>query len=505
MANLTLQQIQTMLSEYDPPSFPQKDIKATMALTIMKEPQWPDEVAVQALREDISAEVLYSDEMLRGPTTLFRILRDYLRHYGLEYSQGPGSNRISNGLVNMFLVFDEDKQFAFGQLSKFHLRANPSGESSHSQPGQSHSSGATHESSGAEGNERKLAQSLSSLFRREDRFSGKVGEDINEFINSYSEACLDFEMNATQKLKFFHRIFEGEAKTFYRNNIAHKVGSFNEAIVVMRNEYSSIARQNRVRKFLQGLSLRSIMREKRLSVSESLDHLREVISKYAPQGPENHRSENDKIEYLSDALVGTDWAKPVLAQSTSASPAWSFQQLFTALDTAWLHEQREKDSKAKSSSSSLVPSSLPGVNFVGQQRTYGIPRRHGSKSSNPRRFEGTDQRLNQKDKYGNIRQCNNCGSKYHLMRDCKHPPKITQNVNRILKTNPRSVKHVLFELCQQTEELINYEDVVSDEEDPFSSLQSEHDSDEGEVASENHLDADPSHISGDDELDPQDF
>ena len=47
-------------------------------------------------------------------------------------------------------------------------------------------------------------------------------------------------------------------------------------------------------------------------LSGALDKLRKTINKFALQGPLTYRSEEAKVEYLSDAVVGQTWASSAL-------------------------------------------------------------------------------------------------------------------------------------------------------------------------------------------------
>ena len=80
----TLNGIRDALSSYDPRSMMQCDVKATIALHVMTEPQPDPNVCVSNLRADLPPEVLYAREMLRGPTVLYRPIRDYLVVKGLS-------------------------------------------------------------------------------------------------------------------------------------------------------------------------------------------------------------------------------------------------------------------------------------------------------------------------------------------------------------------------------------------------------------------------------------
>lgn len=64
----------------------QPDTKAALATVISYDPQSSNEDCVNNLRGDLPLEVLYSSELLKGPTALFRVLRDYLTGKGLQYT-----------------------------------------------------------------------------------------------------------------------------------------------------------------------------------------------------------------------------------------------------------------------------------------------------------------------------------------------------------------------------------------------------------------------------------
>ena len=130
---------------------------------------------------------------------------------------------------------------------------------------------------------------------------------------------------------------------------------------------NSITRQNRIRKLLQNLRLSQILKTKNCSVSEALAELCENITQYTPQGPPARRSDPDKTEYLYDAVIGTEWAKPVLTQSLASTPPWTFQQMCSALDAAWLQEQKQNESrKPDPFRTHLTMAPLPGIHFQRQ-------------------------------------------------------------------------------------------------------------------------------------------
>ena len=148
-------------------------------------------------------------------------------------------------------------------------------------------------------------------------------------------SCNTFTMSLMAKLKD------------YGTSIAGTQASFDSAVQRMLQTFNSIIRQNRVRKLPQKLRLSQILKTKNWSVSEGLQELRETITRYTPQGPKTHRSDPDKTECLHEAVIGTEWAKPVLTQSLASTPPWTFQQMYTALDAAWLQEQKQNEGRKR--------------------------------------------------------------------------------------------------------------------------------------------------------------
>lgn len=61
------------------------------------------------------------------------------------------------------------------------------------------------------------------------------------------EAALDYELSAIQKLRYCHKILDGETKRYYRSYVQYINITFEEARARIQIEYSSIARQKRVK------------------------------------------------------------------------------------------------------------------------------------------------------------------------------------------------------------------------------------------------------------------
>lgn len=64
--------------------------------------------------------------------------------------------------------------------------------------------------------ERKVENKLSQRFCKEDRLTGKIGEEIHEYIENYGEDVYGLHFSAHQRIKGLPNLCEGEAKRFYR-------------------------------------------------------------------------------------------------------------------------------------------------------------------------------------------------------------------------------------------------------------------------------------------------
>ena len=179
---------------------------------------------------------------------------------------------------------------------------------------------------------------------KSEKFSGKIGDNIEEFFQNYDIAVTDYSLSEEQKKKYLHNLFDEEAKRFYRS--IHNLNDlqFDQIKSKMVNEYNNITRQNRVRQYLQGLKLSEIIQKESCDISTGLERIREIITKYTPNGPEVYRNDPSKVEYLYNAVLDQSWASSVLTNRYANTPPWSFNQLCMALDSTWLQEDRKKGS-----------------------------------------------------------------------------------------------------------------------------------------------------------------
>lgn len=106
-------------------------------------------------------------------------------------------------------------------------------------------------------------------FRKEERFTGKMGQDIHENIATYNETANDYQHGDNQKLRYFHNLLDCDGERFYRT-IQDSCETYRQASANMISEYSIIPSQNRVRQHLQVLTLNTIMEKVSCDIIEGL-------------------------------------------------------------------------------------------------------------------------------------------------------------------------------------------------------------------------------------------
>ena len=185
----TLASIKRTLEAYDAPTDAHREFKAALMMYMTLDLPPPNEEILSNIREEFTVEFLYNPIFLRGPSVLHRIFRYFLVHLGMEYVQYPCKSFITYGLLNSFLESDEDKSYALSQL-----QASKSNSRVVLQQASQNESQAMSGSDIQRSSDRKAIASLATKFKKDDRFSGKLGEYINEVICNYRDACLDFSI-----------------------------------------------------------------------------------------------------------------------------------------------------------------------------------------------------------------------------------------------------------------------------------------------------------------------
>lgn len=160
--------------------------------------------------------MLYDKELLRRPTTLCRILRDYLVLKGFQCKIDSESYRFIRGLAHSFFTIEEWKQYAVSCSRNFR-QPNFSNKDASTNTDAQHINVIQGETDPFE--EKKAAHNISQQFKKKKRFTGKLGENIHESLTSYKEASADYGLNKKLKQRYRYNLFKGETEQFHRSHV----------------------------------------------------------------------------------------------------------------------------------------------------------------------------------------------------------------------------------------------------------------------------------------------
>lgn len=423
----TLPYLKSLLSSYEPFGIQTKELKSTLSLYVNMEPQLTNRQVISALKEDLPVTTLFHRNIVTSPSTLYKILREYLLLQGWEYTPHPDTDKIAYGIANSFFDSPIDKEYAFNALA---------GKFQPDRPSSNNASTSTENNNNYKVDEVKQAHNISQKFKQ-GKFKGKIGENINETFINYETSSKDYKLSESMMYQFLHNLFDESPLRFLREEVMPNCSTYNAAKLKMIDEYSNITTQNRVRKYLQSLTLSSIISKENIGISEGLDKLRNVIEKFSQQGPLSYRTDEAKIEYLFDALNDQEWASSTISNCYAQKEPWKFHQLCSALDAAWLQEQRKKGKheEINKNTNDIIP-----INWQAGQGQYGIPRnkKFDVKTSKYRNHY-----------FGPKIRCWNCKQYGHTHHNCPVKTKnVTKNIHNAITKNPNSAPTILYELCQ---------------------------------------------------------
>ncbi|KAK1866077.1 hypothetical protein I4F81_008597 [Pyropia yezoensis] len=117
------------------------------------------------------------------------------------------------------------------------------------------------------------------------KFSGNLGEAWMEYVAEYHQE---------QRFQYMHNILSGDAKRFYPDKVQSYATSFSQAADMVSTEYNSIVRQNRVKNYLVGYRMSTLLSDG-VTEAAALEQAYKTITKLAPQ-------DCDAWRYLSAAL-----------------------------------------------------------------------------------------------------------------------------------------------------------------------------------------------------------
>lgn len=106
---LSLASLLKHISDHNPGRIPSAEFKATLFFYVLADSQFSDEKCINGLQQDLVVEILFQPDVLRGPRTIFRILRDFLTLKEFTFEMALGSNRVTTGIYNCFFTHPGDR------------------------------------------------------------------------------------------------------------------------------------------------------------------------------------------------------------------------------------------------------------------------------------------------------------------------------------------------------------------------------------------------------------
>ncbi len=409
--------------------------------------------------EQVKAAVaeLFPPAVLFGPdvTTLpyaHRELRKWLDRHGANLQQ-HSSHRVIMTLATSLYVDPEDRVAANQLATELFAAGRRVGASGAvSQPPSPARRGDATPVAGD-----RTAHNIAMRFRdASTKFSGNLGEAWMEYVAEYQQVARDYDLNQEQRFQYMHNILSGDAKRFYLDKVQSYATSFNQAVDMVSAEYNSIVRQNRVKNYLVGYRMSTLISDG-VTEAAALEQTYKTITKLAPQVPRSHQGDAHKVEFSRNAVVGSPWATEPL--SRIATHGLTFQQLYGELEAALhLHKEARLAVAHASASGHRLPSTqdVPGILFAGQGR-YARPNR-GSATGHTKRA-GSSSRPSGHNPLA-IMGCFNCDDAAHTMKDCPRPIDAAKAAQRRLDyyakkdAGKASIAAVLFELCTQVDAIL---------------------------------------------------
>eukprot|EP00170_Pyropia_yezoensis_P000401 contig_2207_g402 len=158
-----------------------------------------------------------------------------------------------------------------------------------------------------------------------------------EYVAEYQQVARDYDLGQEQRFQYMHNILIGDTKRFYLDKVQSYATSFSQAVDMVSTEYNSIVLQNRVKNYLVGYRMSTLLSDG-VTEAVALEQTYKTITKLAPQVPRSHQGDSHKVEFLRNAVVGSPWATEPL--SRIATHGLTCQKLYGELGAA-LHLHKE--------------------------------------------------------------------------------------------------------------------------------------------------------------------
>lgn len=174
------------------------------------------------------------------------------------------------------------------------------------------------------------------------QFSGDLSQSITLVIQDYKHSATLCNLDESVMATNFTSCLRDPARAFFLSKV-YEGQSFNEIEDFMLAEYNSRSRQIQIRKKLESIQLKSIMAERNIQTEQdALNEIIKLINTLVPQCPPAFRSDENKINFLRQAVVCEIWAKSAISEVDAEGVSW-FQFTTDLHEAISLHREVEQE------------------------------------------------------------------------------------------------------------------------------------------------------------------
>lgn len=350
--------------------------------------------------------------------------------------------------------FDEDRREAFEAFDAFRQKKySNSSTSIH----QASTVPTTNISTNSGSNNRQICNDVAKRFNSEkSKFSGDSNECWPNFLESYQRMAIEIELSNVMKNKLLHHLLRDHALGFYRDYIEQKEPTFQEAVKLINEEFSSSVKMEATARKLQSLHISHYEKDDNTEEEALLD-LAKDIQDLCPQDPVDCRTDRFRKNILYNSTTGRNWALNVTSSTNFLQ--LSYQKLLHELQNSL--QQYNIHNKQDRNSDDDIPyrkSRVAETNFMGQGK-----------------YTKNHQKLSEHKRKVRLNRCWNCSKPDCTVKNCpypKNPKKIRMNrIKHFEAKNGRlhsGVAETLFQFCEEYFEESDNSDDSSSENDEAS-------------------------------------
>jgi hypothetical protein len=211
---------------------------------------------------------------------------------------------------------------------------------------------------------RKIAVSFAQRFTiAESKYTGLLSSDISKPFEAFRQCALDNGISPDHCLRFAHHMFDLDAAAFYTEN-SKKANTLNELEEMMTNRFKTPAYRSIITRELRNMSIKTVMREKKMTPAEALAHLHSYIVTQSRKGEQSTKDDREKAECLRKAVISETWAKQASARFVN-TPAMTLANLHQELLSDLVSHNEHEAAKLNLLKSGLASSTHYGDEDAG--------------------------------------------------------------------------------------------------------------------------------------------